>query len=72
VLLNVVLPTVALRSLQVLGMWVKNGCRLLANDELQDKNGGGIPSRSHREQQRTATCVAPVVCSTRGGGFGSQ
>ena len=35
-------------------------------------DGGGIASRSHREQQRTATSVAPVVCSTRGGGFGSQ
>jgi len=45
VLLNVVLPTVALRSLQVLGMWVKNGGRLLADDELQDKQTA-LPSVS--------------------------
>ena len=37
VLLNVVLPNVSLRSLQVLVMLVKNRGRMLANDELQDK-----------------------------------
>jgi len=35
-------------------------------------DGGGIASRSHREQQRTAICVATAVCSTRAGGFGSH
>ena len=35
-------------------------------------NGGGIALRSHREQQRTAICVATAVCSTRAGGFSSH
>ena len=59
VLLNVVLPTVALRSLQVLGMWVKNRGRLLADDELQDK-----PTALHRP----ATSAQPAQASNNGWG----
>ena len=48
-----VLPNVALRSLQVLGMLVKNGGRMLADDELQD-----TPTAVHQPAARAQPATA--------------